>query len=344
MNGIKQILLVILGFVSLNGLGQSFEKFCEQYDILSTIAGKGKIREKSINGWEAKFEGQNATNTELSRPHFAMADEVGNIYVADKDANAIRKIDTLGTITTVAGNGKLGFSGDGKAVKSKLSRPNGIWVQPNGVIYILDLGNNRIRKVDLEGHLTTIFEDEKGISIGRGLYVSPSADSIFYCSSSEIRLWTKENGSAVFCKEFSMLGNIVMHNNHLIATDRTKGAVYKIEMNGTRTLLAGKGKHEVDGKNPLKGVRAVWPLDDGALLLGCHEGSKLWYLDSRDKLDEFLDGKDNHSHKGDGEHFQTKGNKVSEIRSVTLDYQGNIIICENDYGYIRKIRKKDPSK
>ena len=337
-----RIVSILLFSCLLSVHGQEFEEFCAQYNVLSTISGKGKIREKSKNGWEEKFEGNDAKKAELSRPHFAMADKKGNIYIADKDANAIRKVDLEGIISTVAGTGKLGFNGDGIATECKLSRPNGLWVQPNGVVFILDLGNNRIRKLDLAGQLTTVFEDKNGISIGRGLYVNPSADSIFYSCSSEIRIWVKGNKPKLFMDGFSSLGNIVMNsNNQLVVTDRTKGSVYKIDMSGNKTIIAGKGtQHVIDGKNPLKEVRGVWPLDNGAYLLGCHAGSKLWYLNSKGMLFEFLDGKDDHSHKGDGEHFQTKGNKVSEIRSVTIDHQGNIIICENDYGYIRKIKKK----
>jgi len=342
MVNMYRVVSILLICFCLNATGQEFESFCAQYDVLSTIAGKGKIREKSKNGWESKFEGKEAIKAELSRPHFAMADRAGNIFIADKDANAIRKIDINGIITTVAGNGKLGFSGDGLATECRLSRPNGIWVQPNGTVFILDLGNDRIRKLDLKGQLITVFEDKKGISIGRGLYVNASEDSIFYCCNSEIRLWVKGKSPKTFSSSFSSLGNIVMNRtNELIATDRTKGSVYKIEMDGNKTLIAGKGtKHVVDGKNPLKEVRGVWPLEKGAYLLACHAGSKLWYLDSSGMLFEFLDGKDDHSHKGDGEHFQSKGNKVSEVRSVSIDHQGNIIICENDYGYIRKIRRK----
>jgi len=333
---------ILLFCCVLNVSGQEFKDFCSQYGELSTIAGKGKTREKSKNGWEAKFEGKIAIKAELSRPHYAMADKQGNIFIADKDANAIRKVDLNGIITTVAGTGKLGFDGDGLATEKRLSRPNGIWVQSDGTVFILDLGNDRIRKLDINGQLTTVFEDKKGISIGRGLYVCPSEDSIFYCCNSEIRLWVKGNEPKLFSDRFSSLGNIAMNNqNELVVTDRTRGSVYVIKMNGTKTLIAGKGtKHVVDGKNPLKEVRGVWVLENGAYLLGCHAGSKLWYLDSKGFLFEFLDGKDDHSHKGDGEHFQTKGNKVSEIRSVTIDHQGNIIICENDYGYIRKIKRK----
>ena len=68
----------------------------------------------------------------------------------------------------------------------------------------------------------------------------------------------------------------------------------------------------------------------------------MWYIDSRDSAHLFLDGLAGDGyHSGDGENYQTPGFKVSEVRSVTVDYQGNIIVAENDCGYIRKVAKRN---
>ena len=101
--------LFICLFIFLRTLSFSqFEEFTAKYNILSTIAGKGEMDANGINEWLAEYEGGLAINAELSRPHFAMADSLGNIYIADKESHAIRKISPNGIITTVAGKNSAG--------------------------------------------------------------------------------------------------------------------------------------------------------------------------------------------------------------------------------------------
>jgi hypothetical protein len=72
-------------------------------------------------------------------------------------ASGARKVDTGGTISTVAGNGKYGFSGDGgAATQASLSDPTGVAVDGAGNLYIVDRGNQRIRKVDTTGRISTV--------------------------------------------------------------------------------------------------------------------------------------------------------------------------------------------
>jgi RHS repeat-associated protein len=81
----------------------------------------------------------------------------GSIYIADTDNQRIRRIDPNGIITTVAGNGTAGFSGDGgPATAAQLNKPTGVAIAPDGSIYFLDLVNNRIRRIGLDGAITTI--------------------------------------------------------------------------------------------------------------------------------------------------------------------------------------------
>ena len=107
------IITTFILLLPISAIHAQFEKIVQQYDILSTIAGLGGIDDKGVNGWKSEYEGGDALKAELSRPHFAMADINGIIYIADKDAQAIRKITTDGKIHTVAGTGVSGFDGDG---------------------------------------------------------------------------------------------------------------------------------------------------------------------------------------------------------------------------------------
>jgi uncharacterized protein (TIGR03437 family) len=84
-------------------------------------------------------------------------DAAGNFYVADSGNDRVRKVSPSGIITTVAGNGTHGFSGDsGPAAAAAMSSPTAVAVDAAGNLYIADGNNNRIRKVDLSGTITTI--------------------------------------------------------------------------------------------------------------------------------------------------------------------------------------------
>ena len=74
---------------------------------MRTLAGAGAT-DRRTDEWRAELEGGPASAAELSRPHMAMADDADNVYIADKEAHAIRRVDGAGRITTVAGTGRPG--------------------------------------------------------------------------------------------------------------------------------------------------------------------------------------------------------------------------------------------
>src|SRR5207247_6718847 len=84
-------------------------------------------------------------------------DGARNLFIADTSTNRIRKVSSDGIITTVAGNGSQGFSGDGgPAINAQLAGPNSVAVDSAGNLFILDFYNNRIRKVSSSGTITTV--------------------------------------------------------------------------------------------------------------------------------------------------------------------------------------------
>ena len=259
-----------------------FEEMVSDYDILTTIAGKGEIDAGGINGWLEEYEGGLAIEAELSRPHFAMADNNNNIYIADKDAHAIRMIQPNGLIITVAGTSIAGDNGDGPATEHQLNSPNGIWVKEDGTVYILDLGNSKIRKLTTDGNLETVVDDQGGISLGRGLWVSQDEDTIWYASGSQIKMWTSAGGITTYSSGFSSLGNITADiNGNIVATDRTANLVYCVCADGSKEIIAGNGLSSGGGdgykalETGLHGVRGVWFLEDNSYLLATHEGSQV---------------------------------------------------------------------
>ena len=97
-------------------------------------------------------------------------DEKGNVYIADSGTNRVRKVSPGGTITTVAGMNRLGFSGDGgPATSARLNAPNGVAVDAKGNVYIGDTNNSRVRKVSRDGRITTFAGTNRpGFSGDRG--------------------------------------------------------------------------------------------------------------------------------------------------------------------------------
>jgi uncharacterized protein (TIGR03437 family) len=116
--------------------------------IITTVAGNG------TQGYSG--DGGLATSAFLNTPVDVQPDSAGNLFIADQGNNVVRKVDTGGIITTVAGSGSRGYSGDGgPATKASLSEPTGIAVSAAGDLFFSDQGNNRIRKVS-NGIITTV--------------------------------------------------------------------------------------------------------------------------------------------------------------------------------------------
>ncbi len=120
--------------------------------IITTYAGSGSVGTAGFSG-----DGGLAVNAVLNNPGGLTTDAGGNLYFADRGNHRIRKIDPLGIITTVAGNGSPGYNGDNiPAITASLWQPQGVGVDALGNLYIADTTNNRVRKVTPEGVITTV--------------------------------------------------------------------------------------------------------------------------------------------------------------------------------------------
>ena len=118
----------------------------DENGIITTIAGTG---ERGYSG-----DGGPATSAKLTEPSQMTFDDRGNLYFVDY--TTVRKIDPSGTITTVAGTGRLGFSGDGGPAIEARFEANDLALDRGGNMYIADTENNRIRKVDKDGIIHTV--------------------------------------------------------------------------------------------------------------------------------------------------------------------------------------------
>jgi sugar lactone lactonase YvrE len=194
--------------------------------IITTFAGTGK---KGYSG-----DGGPATSAQLTDPGGLTFDDRGNLYLAD--FTSVRKIDRSGTITTVAGTGRAGFSGDGgPATEAKIAAGDVVFDR-EGNMYIADDDNHRIRKVDKDGIIHTVAGSGKADYSGDGSEATEAA----------------LNGPSGI--DFDGEGNlyITCHNNH---------QVRKVDRNGTITTVAGTSGEAggIAGFNGEKGpATEVW--------------------------------------------------------------------------------------
>jgi sugar lactone lactonase YvrE len=111
--------------------------------IISTVAGVGGAQ--AFTG-----DGGAATSSGMAMPRGLTVDAAGNVYVADSANHRVRRISATGTITTVAGDGTQGFSGDGApAIAASLDTPRAVALSPEGLVTLADTGNQRARQLDV---------------------------------------------------------------------------------------------------------------------------------------------------------------------------------------------------
>jgi len=129
---------------------------------ISTVAGDGTA---STTG-----DGGAATSATLNQPYAVAVDQSGNLYIAERSGQVVRKVTTAGTITTVAGTGIAGApsSETGQAIDQPLNYPQGLAIEPAGTLLIADTQNGRIRRLSADGTITTVAGSAEGGFSGDG--------------------------------------------------------------------------------------------------------------------------------------------------------------------------------
>ena len=228
-----------------------------QGGIINTIAGSG------VEGFLG--DGGPASAARLGLPTAVVADRAGNVYIADEFNNRVRKVAPDGTISTFAGTGILGFSGDGgSADKAKLYLPNDLALDSAGNLYIADQGNDAIRKVNPSGVISTVAGAQVGI-IPNGTSRLNAADSValdaagnIYTAGANFILkvdtsgavtlfaggvlgFSGDGGPAKSAAVRSPTGIVVDPSGNLYFSDTGNNRIRKIDKNGIITTVAGIG-------------------------------------------------------------------------------------------------------
>jgi hypothetical protein len=233
---------------------------------ISTVAGNG------TDGYSG--DGGAAASAQLNKPFGVAVDSGGNLYIADTFNHRVRKVDASGNISTVAGNGTAGYSGDGGAAASApLNKPYGVAVDSGGNLYIADTFNHRIRKVDASGNISTVagtgtagnpgegeFATSANIKYPYGVAVD-SGGNLFYVAddgSSRVRKvdasgkistvagngtagYSGDGGAAASAKLYLPYGVAVDSGGNLYIADTLNHRVRKVDASGNINTVAGNG-------------------------------------------------------------------------------------------------------
>lgn len=267
---------------------------------VSTLAGTGQ------NG----FQDGPSVQAKFFSPYCLAADAMGNIYIADQNNCRIRKIDKNGNVSTLAGMGEKGYF-DGPGNQAKFYWPKGIAVDLNGNVYVADSENNRIRKIDKNGNVTTLAgTGEAGFKDGTGNQA-----------------------------KFDQPSGIAVDKYGIVyVADTDNNRIRGIDKNGNVSTIAGNGGHgSLDGW----GTQAAfsWPTQIVVDNLG-----NLYIADDINNLIRKIDVHSNVSTVAGTGVIGLKNGPVAQARfhrpmGITVDGEGSIYVADTYNNCIRKILK-----
>jgi sugar lactone lactonase YvrE len=313
---------------------------------------------------------RSALDGSFAFPDGVALDTAGNLYVADTDNCVIRVVNARGTVTTFAGTGFCGYSGDGgRATAAMLDNPSALAFDPQGNLLVTDTGNSRIRKIDGSGTITTIagngtfgYSGDGGpatqASLGapRGI-ASDAAGSMYIADSSNfvIRLVDSagtihtvagnhtsghngDNGPATAAQIGSPNGVAVDSSGNFYIAD-SNNYIRKVDTTGTITTVAGTGFSGNTGDGG-PGTSAAIGFPQAVLASGnvlyIGTSSSVWVLDLATGIIHLYAGAANaNGYAGDG------GLAVSayfnNVAAFALDGSGNLLLADSENDRVREI-------
>tara|TARA_B100000809_G_scaffold181_1_gene229 strand:- start:11 stop:2152 length:2142 start_codon:yes stop_codon:yes gene_type:complete len=277
--------------------------------IISTVAGTGIPECCNDNGL--------AVEAHLHFPSDIDVDTEGNLYISDRSNNRIRKVNPDGIITTIAGLGKPGYGGDfGPADKALLKYPFGISHDNKGNFYIADRGNNRVRKIDQRGIITTIAGD--GTHSFGGDYGPANQSSLAFPTDVIV----------------DSLGMVYI-------ADRNNNRVRKIDRLGVITTLMGLSQTEFNGDNEIAAETSLHlPFalalnGEDRLLVVDRNHFRVREVRLQSNQVETIAGNGTFLFRGDG--GPGGGATLDAPSGIALDSKGNVLFADRLHQRIRRV-------
>ena len=281
--------------------------------LISTVAGDG------TSGFSG--DGGPAISAQLSAPFVVDVDGAGNLFIADLGNQRIRRVDAAtGVISTVAGNGTSGFSGDGgSATSAKLANPLSVAVGDAGDLFIADQVNHRIRRVDgATGLISTVVGNGSGGFSGDG----GPANSAQLLNPHGV---TVDGAGNLFIADFS--------NNRIRRVDVDTGLISTVAGNGT-TGFSGDGGPATNAQ--LRAFAVAVDTAGHLFIADRSAGNRIRRVDATTRLISTVAGNGTTRKSGDDGGPATSAG-LNNISGVALDATGHLFICESSFDRIRRV-------
>ena len=322
--------------------------------LITTVAGNGVEARSGLGAYSG--DGGPATQASLFRPEGVAADALGNLFIADTINNRVRKVDANGVITTVAGNGytiyfgsnPIGegtYSGDGgPATNASLNWPMGVTVDASGNLFIADSDNNRIRKVDTNGIITTVAGNGNSTVLGPSSVAVDAVGNLFIADQSNARIRKMAtNGTTTTVSTSARLsgpvGVVLDAAGNVLVSDAGEH-VSKIATNGTTTLIAGTGSYGYSGDggaatNAMLSSPCGLALDTRGNLFIADEGNNRIRKIGASGTITTVTGDGFATFSGDG--GPAIEATLADPSGITLDGNGNMFIADCGNNRVRKV-------
>ena len=301
------------GNVYIAATGQSMVLKVAPSGVISIAAGNGLARYSGDGGLAV---GASLSSAGTDVPSGLAVDSAGNLYIADQSNNAIRRVDTNGIITTVAGTGAGGFSGDGgPATKATLAQPSGITVDSSGNLYIADTDNYRIRMVTANGIISTL--------AGNGTSA-----------------YSGDGGPAVQAALHQPTGVALDAAGNVYVADLNNCVIRKIAPSGIITTVAGTGVRGFSGdggpatKAMLSTVADVKLDSAGNLYISDYNNQRIRRVDTGGIITTIA-GTGQTGFFGDG--GPATAAQFNGLSELAIDSTGAILVADTDNNRIRRI-------
>ena len=276
--------------------------------IISTIAGNG------VAGFSG--DGGAATTATIASPQGVKVDGAGNVYFSDQGNERVRKVSTAGIITTIAGNGTGGYSGDGgAATAATIQSPHGVAVDGAGNVYFADEGNGRIRKISTSGIISTIAGTGSSGYTGDGGAATAAAVGLPYFLA------------------FDGTGNLYF-------SDLANSVVRKINSVGTISTIAGTGTAGYSGDGiPATAADLNWPVGitfdaTGCIYIGDFYNNRVRKINTLSFISTYA-GNGTATYGGDG--GAATAAMLKQPSGVVTDGAGNLYIADEGNFRVRMV-------